>query len=463
MYRSFLSWRYLIARPTNLIGISGIFVAVGALILILSIMTGFLDEARSGIRGSLSDILVAPVSLDRMAGDRRVVPTDPERILNLIRADDRVAGAAAHLTWPGMLNMTGEDANRQSAFSASSQNSDLSLIKIVGIDFQDEYSTTSLRESLEREPSLDSRDRQRGERVTSVDAPFDHPTAYEQIGPPKPVVLLGEQLFYRLGLRRGDIVQLVTGVPDTESGEVYTNNMLFCVGGTFRSGENEMDLYRVYVERSAMADLLGDSREYSEILVRLKDYDRDAQAVRDDLRNSLALMGHVSGFTSEVRTWEEERGPLLGAIENERTLMGIMLSLVLMVAGFCIFAILSMMVTEKRRDIGILTAIGATRSGVLHVFLLVAFWDSLIGTLLGSIAGVWMAYKIDPLERWLSETLGVQIFNRDVYLFDHIPARVEPLGVTLIVTGAFLATLLFAAIPAWNAARTDPIKALRYE
>ncbi len=122
-----------------------------------------------------------------------------------------------------------------------------------------------------------------------------------------------------------------------------------------------------------------------------------------------------------------------------------------------------MMVMEKRRDIGILTAIGATRSGVLHVFLLVAFWDALIGTLLGSIAGVWMAYKIDPLERWLSETLGVQIFNRDVYLFDHIPARVEPLGVTLIVTGAFLATLLFAAIPAWNAARTDPIKALRYE
>jgi len=100
---------------------------------------------------------------------------------------------------------------------------------------------------------------------------------------------------------------------------------------------------------------------------------------------------------------------------------------------------------------------------VLQVFLLVAFWDALIGTALGAGAGVLMAFKIDPIERWLSSQIGIQIFNRDVYLFDHIPARVDPTGVVLIVVGAFVCTLLFAAIPAWNAARTDPIKALRYE
>lgn len=463
MYRTFLSWRYLVARPTNLIGITGIFVAVGALILILSIMTGFLDEARAGIRGSLSDIFVAPVPLQRRAGDGRVVPSGPERLLALLDADERIAAAAPHLSWAGMVNLTGDDANRSIAYLSSSQNSDLTLVQFVGIDFEAEFRTTNLREALEREPSKTKAGRPRGQLVEDLNAPFAHPPEYVRRGSPKPVVLVGEQLFHRLDMRRGDLVQLATGVPDAETGEVHPNNGIFCVGGTFRSGENEMDLDRIYLERSELADLIGNDREFSEVLVKLHDYDRDSTAVRNDLRHALSLMGLARGFPSEVRTWEEFRGSLLGAIENERTLMGVMLSLVLMVAGFCVFAILSMMVTEKRRDIGILTAIGATRGGVLQMFLLVAFWDALIGTALGTGAGVWMAYKIDPIERWLSEQLGIQIFNRDVYLFDHIPARVDPTGVVLIVLGAFVCTLLFAAIPAWNAARTDPIKALRYE
>lgn len=279
------------------------------------------------------------------------------------------------------------------------------------------------------------------------------------------MVLVGEQLYYRLGLRRGESVQITTIVPSAMTNGAPSNppNMSFVVGGTFRSGENEMDLDRVYVLRDSLQDLIGDAREFSEILVRLKDYDRDGTAVRDDLRHSLALMALVRGYTSEVKTWEEFRASLLGAIHNERTLMAIMLSLVLVVAGFCIFAILSMMVTEKRRDIGILTAIGATPRGILTTFLMVAFWDALIGTVLGATAGVWAAYKIDPIERWISDALGVQVFNREVYLFDHIPAHVDPMAVTLIVSGTFLCTLLFAALPAWSAARTDPIEALRYE
>ena len=73
------------------------------------------------------------------------------------------------------------------------------------------------------------------------------------------------------------------------------------------------------------------------------------------------------------------------------------------------------------------------------------------------------AIRIDPIERALSDAFGVQIFNRDVYMFDHIPAIIEPTSVAMIVVGAFVCALLFAAAPAWRAARLDPLAALRYE
>jgi lipoprotein-releasing system permease protein len=465
MFRSFLSWRYLTSRRTNLIGIGGIFVAVAALILILSIMTGFLMEARSSIRGSLSDILVQPIQLMRESGDGREVPDSPERILEVINADPRVDAAAPHLIWPGMLTQDGDEAERSEAYLGNSMMSDLPMVQIVGIDYEREFEATTLRDALQRVPTIDKYGRSRGKRVDEVGQPFGLPPEYQSRSAKKtPVVLIGEQLFYRLDLRRGDVVQIATIVPGGgEGSELATSNRAFIVGGTFRSGENEMDLERVYVEREALQELIGDVRSYSEVLIRLKDYDRDAIAIRDDLRHSLSLMALIRGYSSEVKTWEEFRASLLGAIENERTLMAIMLSLVLMVAGFCIFAILSMMVTEKRRDIGILTAIGATPRGIMTTFLLVAFWDAVIGTILGATAGIWAAYKIDPIERWLSDALGVQIFNREVYLFDHIPAHVDPMAVVLIVSGTFICTLLFAALPAWSAARTDPIEALRYE
>jgi lipoprotein-releasing system permease protein len=164
-----------------------------------------------------------------------------------------------------------------------------------------------------------------------------------------------------------------------------------------------------------------------------------------------------------VKTWEQYRGNILGAIENEKVLMAIMLSLVLMVAGFTVFAILTMMVAEKRRDIGILSALGATPTGTMWIFLLIGFWDALLGALGGAVTGVLGAYKIDAIELWISAALGVEIFDREVYLFDHIPAVVDPFSVGVIVLGAFLCTLTFAAIPSWRASRMNPIDALRYE
>jgi lipoprotein-releasing system permease protein len=471
VYRYFLSWRYMRQRRTNLIGIVGVFVAVGALILILSIMTGFLDQARSTLRGSLSDLIVLPVF-----GPDSTCPRDPAPMLEALRADPRVASASAHLVWLCILTRNDE---RSAQILASSQSAQYAGVKLTGIDTGDEVETTEFKMALTNSPKV-------GMPVADPEHPFAPPPGHDgSRGLPHASVIVGEQLFQMHRLNRGQVIKLMTAIPNPKERSGWTTtDRDFVVAGTFRSRENEMDLERIYVERGELARMLAGvdedepipagAAQYSEVLVRLHDYTRDGLQAASDLRDTL-VGKHLLERYGDVLTWEQFRKPLLGAIENERVLMAIMLSLVLLVAGFTIFAILSMMVTEKRRDIGILTALGATPRGVLSLFLLIGFWDALLGATLGAIFGIWGAVKIDPIELWLSGSFSrflsfvlqrevkIEIFDRHVYLFDSIPSVVQPVAVAAIVLGAFVCTLLFAAIPAWKAATLDPVEALRFE
>lgn len=455
MYRSFLSLRYLRARRANWIGTAGITVAVGALILILSIMSGFLDESRSHLRGSLADVIIQP-RFEAPMPDGSLLPKDPEPLLELIRAQPGVAAACPQMQWLGMISQPGKAHALRDP-----RRGDIALVKLIGIDFEDEYQTSDLRQALTNEPLYPV------ERVDDVSDPFAAPPGYRPSGRPLASIIIGEQLAVSWGMHRGDEIEIVTTSIDPETGQVKEpSNQRYVVAGTFRSGENETDMQRVYFDRRELSDLLGEQEAYSTILIKLEDYERDKLTVVPAIAWSLHDAGFIhnpAGRYAEVFTWEDLKRTFLAAVENEKTLMGVMLSLVMIVAGFTVFAILSMMVTEKRRDIGILCALGSTPGGILGMFLMVAFWQAIVGATLGAVIGVVAAWNIDPIERWLSRTLNIQIFDRTVYYFDHIPSVVDVAGVALIVLGAFSCTLLFAAIPAYKAARMHPIDALRYE
>ncbi len=462
MYRWFLSLRYLRARRTNWIGVAGIFVAVSALILILSIMAGFLKESRDHLRGNLADVMIAP-RMDRpIRSTGELPPEDPSELLEIVASHPRVEAASVQLQWVGLLMIAGRGEIAEHPLL-----NDLSMVSLAGIDVETEYATSDLRANLAREPAPG--DRVPMYPVDDLDDPFATPSVYRPPGGhrPAPSVLVGAQLAYGMDLQKGSEVTLVTASIDRRTGRVHRSgsNLTFVVAGTFRSGENEMDMGRVYLERQVMADVIDRDAAWSHVLARLKDYERDKQVVVSDLKRDLFARGliHDPFMYREVRTWEDFRGNLLGAIENEKSLMGVMLSLVMLVAGFTVFAIHSMLVSEKRRDIGILCALGATPGGIMTTFLLIGTWEVLVGATLGTAAGVASAIHIDSIERWLSSTFGVQIFDRTIYYFDHIPSSIDVVGVATIVGGAVICTLLFSAIPAWRAARLDPIDALRSE
>ncbi|MDP6839833.1 MAG: hypothetical protein QF724_12930, partial [Planctomycetota bacterium] len=337
MYRSFLARRYIRARRTNLIGIIGIFVAVSSLILILSIMSGFLEESRNTMRGSLSDLIIEPASMWLEDGED---PRSPQELLNAVRSDQRVSGACAQLVWYGLLMQTGAGAARSNAILADAQAGSLAMVQLVGIDVADEETTTEFRLSLERPPTPDLVGRV--QPVENVAEPFARPSSYQPSGRPRPTVIIGQRKAAVWGLNIGSEIDIATAVPDPQTGELRQNNGKYVVAGTFRSKDNEMDLDRIYIERGELTDLLGDTRSFSHVLVSLHDYDRDGQTVKHDLAGELRERGLLAGLGSEVRTWEEFRVRLLGAIENEKALLGIMLSLVMVVAGFTVFAILSM-------------------------------------------------------------------------------------------------------------------------
>jgi lipoprotein-releasing system permease protein len=195
----------------------------------------------------------------------------------------------------------------------------------------------------------------------------------------------------------------------------------------------------------------------SALQIKLKDY-RDAPAVVKELKQ---MFPRERGYY--VETWEDKQGTILAAIAHERGLLNVLLFLIIGVAGFGILAIFAMIVAEKKRDIGILKALGASNGGVLHIFIGYALLLGLVGAGLGTILGLTLTYHLNQIEHLLTRLTGEEMFPRSVYYFDQIPTNIQPWMVVWVNLGAVGIAVIFSVLPALRAAMLQPVQALRYE
>ncbi len=401
-----LARRYLRARSderlVSLIGWSssiGMAIGVMALIVVLSVMYGFDKELKQRILGFSSHI---DVQGDGNTTDRwrQWIPT--------IRAQPQVTGFAPYISSQVLISQGPTSAGAILKGIIPAKEQDLSRHIVRGRFLED--------------------------------APFE--------------VVLGKDLARRLGARIGDDIRLLTPVGGISPAGMTPRMRAFHLVGIFDSGFYEYDTGLALASLDSVQRLnrLGD--RVTGIEIRLRDRDQAAQVaalLRDRLPDAWVI------------SWMARHSSFFKALKTERITMGVILSLIVLVAVFNMVMSLVMVVMQRRKEVAVLKSIGATEGMILRIFFLMGVILCGLGTLCGTVAGTLLAWKLEALLGWLEKALGVTFMSGDVYYIDHVPSAIDPASITLVVVTSLLVGMGATLYPAWRAAAIPPADVLRYE
>jgi lipoprotein-releasing system permease protein len=414
-YELILGWRYTRAgRATRrngfisfISGVSmlGIALGVAALIIVLSVMNGFQKEVRDRMLGVVSHIEI-------LAPGGTALP-DVARTLAEARANPQVIGAAPFIATQALL----------------ARGEDMKGAMVRGIDPAHEAEVTDLAVELQN-------------------------TALTRLVSGEFGVVLGAELARSLGVRQGDKVTLVAPSGQVTPAGVVPRLKQMTVVGTFDSGHFEYDSALVLMHMDDAARIF---RLEGPTGVRLKLRDlHQAREVAAQLTLSLSGDLLVRDWTRQNRTW-------FAAVQMEKRMMFIILTLIVAVAAFNLVSTLVMTVTDKRADIAILRTLGASPQSIMGIFVVQGAMVGVIGTLAGLLLGLGVAFNIDVIVPALEQLFHASFLPRDIYLISRMPSEPQQgdiLPITLIsLVLAFAATLY----PSWRASRVNPAEALRYE
>jgi lipoprotein-releasing system permease protein len=268
-------------------------------------------------------------------------------------------------------------------------------------------------------------------------------------------VLLGSRLAAKLGLRTGDPVTFLSPSSQATAFGNVPRVKTYHVVGTFEVGMYQYDANLALMPLPAAQLFFQTPDAVTSLQVFVADPDRSVDigyAIQQALGNTVGIVD-----------WQKSNSAILGAVQIERDVMFIILSLIVLVAAFNIISSMIMLVKDKTRDIAILRTMGATRGRILRIFILSGASIGVVGTVAGFVLGIAFTTHIEELRQFLQHVLGVRLFPDEIYFFTRVPAKIDPHEVVSVLAMAFGLSFLATLYPSWRAARLDPVEALRYE
>lgn len=421
-YEVFVGLRYLREKRrqrsislNTFVSITGITLGVAALIGTLGIMTGFKEDLQGKILGTTSHIVVQDRLRDSIAGY--------EALVDRIEQVPRVVAATPFVYRQVLL----------------SSRSGVQGIILRGIDPQREAKVTQLGRNITH-GRLDAL----GAPEAPGSQPGETPTPSTSEGD-RPGIILGKELALRLGVFVGDSVNVVSPVGPISAIGMTPKIRPFRVVAVFESGMYEYDASLAYISLHQAQRFFSLDKTVTGIEVKVDDIFQAGQVAR--------LIEDTLGESYWARDWKALNRNLFSALKLEKIMMFLLLVLITIVASFNIVGTLTMLVTEKQREIAILKAMGAKRRAIMRIFML----NGLIIGFTGTAIGIPLGYTI----LWLIQTYWT--FDPTIYYISRIPVHVQILDVLLVSCSAILISFAATLYPSWQAARLDPVAALRYE
>jgi lipoprotein-releasing system permease protein len=419
-YELVLGWRYTRAgRATRrngfisfISGVSmlGIGLGVAALVIVLSVMNGFQKEVRDRMLSVVSHIEI--VSADGGALD------DFKGTLQAIQANPQVVGAAPFISAQALL----------------ARGEDMKGVLVRGIDPALEPSVVDLSMGLQGKTG----------NMPGVEALLPG-----QFG-----VVLGLDLARQLGVRLGDPVTLIAPNGQVTPAGVLPRLKQMQVVGLFNSGHYEYDsaLVMLHVEDAGKIFRLEGP---TGIRLKIKNL-HDARIVAWTLAPTLPAGMAIRDWTQQNRTW-------FAAVQVEKRMMFIILTLIVAVAAFNLVSTLVMSVTDKRADIAILRTLGASPGSIMGVFMMQGAMVGVIGTLSGLFLGLLIAFNIDVIVPALETLFNASFLPKDIYLISRMPSDPQMSDILPVAIISLVLSFVATLYPSWRASQVNPAEALRYE
>jgi len=405
-YQFLIAFRYLKTKKkqkgisvNTLISTGGVAVGVMALLVVLSVMSGFHEDLQRKILGVNAHVVVL---------NYKGAMPEYKNVIDQLKVDKEIVSAAPFIMGQVMASY-GKRAHG---------------VFLRGIDAESEMKTTDIGRFM-KEGSIES-------LTTKNDSPG---------------IIIGKELASSIGVFKGDVMSILSPV-----GKIGPLGMLpkvrqFRVVGIFEVGMFEYDSNLVLTDLRTAQEFFDMKDEVTGIQLRLADIYK-ASVVRERIHKQLA-------FPLYAKDWMQMNRNLFSALKLEKFAMFIILILIILVASFNIVSTLIMNVMEKKREIAILKAMGATDKSIMSIFMLQGLFIGLLGTVIGIAGGYLLCYVLN--------TYQIIKLPADVYYLSHLPVKTkfsDFLAVSLSAVGiSFLATIY----PAWQAAKVNPVEPLRYE